>query len=271
MRKTFDDYIKAVKLKYDVEKEGKHAGFLLLPSPAQLRNLCLLVYDNGLNRNDENQFRNFFQPRENEDLRKCISNFDTEKFKAIGHFLKGKSESTNLTNLELIAVLLNYSPRPLPFFLKYENNQGDEKSAPAPEPNLFSKESIGPKTRHNKKAVFGVILISLLSAGYIAKDLCFPKKECMQWQDDHYEVVDCENDELSNLVLYELKPLDKSLLKFRKINVTRDTVFFKYGKPLYYYSKQNKKVEFFNAPGLHPVTGKPLKEVTRHIINEHVK
>ena len=84
MVKTYDDFLIAVKQQYDEAKNGKYSSFLLHPSPAQLRNLCLLLLENNLSKSDEEIFSVFFQVTEGKDLKRSIENFDIENVVARG-------------------------------------------------------------------------------------------------------------------------------------------------------------------------------------------
>jgi len=115
---TYENYTVGIKAKYDEVKEGLYASFLLQPTPAQLRNLCVLLLDQGLSNADEGIFNLFFQVKEGENLRRSIENFDVEKFKAVKNFLTGKNTKTNPNSLNLIAVLVNFNPRPFSKFIQ---------------------------------------------------------------------------------------------------------------------------------------------------------
>ena len=73
MANTFDDYILAVKSKYEVEKNSHYSDFLLKPSPAQIRELCLLIYDKGLSNKDNEVFELFFKIKSYFPLRLVLS------------------------------------------------------------------------------------------------------------------------------------------------------------------------------------------------------
>ncbi len=88
----------------------------------------------------------------------------------------------------------------------------------------------------------------------------------MVWNEDHFERTKCSgtgNEEL--LVTF-------SLANFKKIiNTDTITSFFKNGKVQVWYDKSNKELEFFTAPGIHPVNGKTLKPVTSYIIEKYIR
>jgi hypothetical protein len=81
MSVTIDDYIRSIKEEIITARQNDVKGFLVKPSPAQLRNLCLLLFDEGLNSNDKVIFESFFRATKEDDLRKKIENIDIDKLK----------------------------------------------------------------------------------------------------------------------------------------------------------------------------------------------
>ncbi|RZK11168.1 MAG: hypothetical protein EOO46_07720 [Flavobacterium sp.] len=281
MATTTNDYLKAIKARYEIEKAKTYAAFLTDPSPAKLRDYCLLLLEAGMPTSDQKQMALFFKPKPEETLDKCIAGIDTEKLKPIKDFMIGKTQQTNSVNLELIAILVHYQPRPYQKFLhrsKIESND-DEKEVDdfdfseegrykeeAEEDSFVSSESKSKRSM----LMIALLVISFFSVGYVAKDFYFPTKGCMQWQENHYEVVDCDVNGLVSIS--PVVGLDEDLLEFRKVELKKGMTFFKYKKPLYYYYKVSRdSVEFFNAPGLHPITNEPLKKITWHMIEKYVK
>lgn len=102
------------------------------------------------------------------------------------------------------------------------------------------------------------------------------QKECMQWNNDRYIAVDC--DEVQPKSIYDNRlpgplPIDAATIeKFRKITVDSNTVFFNAkGDPLVWYCKNRSgKLEYFNQPGLHPETQETLRKITPHIISKYI-
>jgi len=137
-----------------------------------------------------------------------------------------------------------------------------------------NEESL-PKPKQNKTyrslptIVTGIILFSIL--GYTVKQEFYPEKKCLEWKIDHYEHTVCKGSAVDSL--YQPRPLqaNNELLRFRKLNITAKTRFFINGQPAVWYSKDNNVVEFFNAPGVHPITGESLKPVTRHIVETYAR
>ena len=280
MANTFDDYILAVRSKYEVEKNSLYSDFLLKPSPAQIRELCLLIYDKGLSNKDNEVFELFFKIKPDSTLRKAIENIDVERLKKICNFLNGKSKSTSQNTLNLIAILVSYELRPFSFFLKSHFDENDKvnivtESEDAND-SFVSKQELEnqvPKANFKKRITLGLlVLVSVTSIGYTAKNIFAPEPQCMQWKKNHYQKVDCDKVNQYGLIKQnDIVPFDENQSKLIKIEVSDTTVFFKNNKPLYWYCKVNGKPEFFNTHGTHPETAKPLKPVTNYIIKKYVK
>ena len=283
---TFEEYKNAIRIKYDVSKIEEVSGILLNPTPAQLRNLCLMRLDNCLTKTDASVFRMFFNVKDEERLRKEIENFDIGKFKPIISFLKKEKDSDNVTRIELAAILVDFNPRPYNKYLL--NGKISERSILDVTPLVEEKEAnvdyfIEEKwvekvieTKNNdgvKKKIVTIlsVFLSLFFMGYTVKNMIFPERECMKWEGDHYEAVDCKNEKLGTGNLTSVVFLNEDLLTFKKIEVNTNTIFFKKGKPIVWYGKSfGGKYEYFNQPGLHPETEKTLKPISEYIIKKYI-
>ncbi|MEC5166258.1 hypothetical protein RCH18_001994 [Flavobacterium sp. PL11] len=279
---TFEDYKLAIKANYVEKREEEPSGILLNPTPAQLRNLCLLLLENGLSPSDINAFKMFFNSKEQERIRTSIEHFDIGKFKPIISFLKGEKDSDHVARIELAAVLVNYKPRP---YVKYLQNGkkslGDSTfliqttNKPVNNKQLVEKADenqvmVNSGFNLKKQVVIGIALIlSLFFVRYTVKDFFFAKKHCMQWKENQFEEVDCSTNHLGIGQLNTIVPFDENLIHLKKIEVNKKSVFFKYGKAVVWYSKNEGKVEIFNGPGFHPESGKPLKPITKYMIKKY--
>lgn len=282
MTTTYEGYLVAVKKQYEVAKNGMYSSFLLHPSPAQLRNLCLLLLENNVSKADEEIFKLFFQPPGGDGLRKSIGNFDIEKFKAIVNFLKGKSDWTNMVSLNLIAVLVDFQPRPYAKYLRtnFSDTAKDEiqtkKGIQRIEPIALvptKPTSVGDHLNMEifKKGAIGVGMLLVLIFGVsLINQSFFNQKQCMQWQNDHYEAVDCSVAQQGIITQNEVIPINNSVVNLRKIDVNEQTQFFKNGKPLVWYAKHKGKLSYFNSYGINPETGKALKPMTKYMIDKYV-
>jgi len=265
---TTVDYLKAIKHHIIVAKQHDTTGILHRPSPAQLRNYCILLFDHGLSVQDDITFRHFFQVGKEDDLRKAMQQFDVDKLKSIQKFIEGTIESPNLQNLEFISVLLDFQPRPYGLFSKKELVIQPKNSSAV----LAEKEVVLLlKKGYNsyKKIITGILIIISLCFGYVTKELFFPPKDCMQWNGDHYELVDCST--YASGKSSTVQPIIKNEIGLKKIIPTDTTLFFKDGKAVVWYCKSKDSIEFFNSFGTHPLNGKALRPVTHYIINKYLK
>ncbi len=272
----FEAYKKAVKLRYEEEKNGYYSSFLLQPSRANLRKLCVERLKENPSPDDLNSFKIFigfeFKPENRNKLKD-----ETDRFRTIENFLKGSSDSTDVEVINLAAILVDYTPRP---FLKFvKGHKGEEVDTRI---NVVEKEEINtvkttlllPENKFSpkKKLVMGLLgFTALFSIGYTAKDLVLPAKECMQWQSDHYELVDCQNKVDGLHSSAPIIPTDQKAIELKKIIVSDTTTFFEGGKAKIWYCKVDGLPEFFDGPGFHPITGKGLRPVTDYIIGKYVK
>ena len=307
---TFEDYKKAVKAKFEIEKEGVYFNFLSPPSQANLRNLCWERFKSNTNADDLSTFSSFFE-FEFDPEKKNHFKEQTDRFRPIGSFLKGEKDPANRFAVELAAVLIDFKPRPfkkfreavvtlpekpiedpkipLPFSgnidkeqeeeNKVEEDEGEEESdnenqgkfedglRAGNQSSLFGNlknrfsENFSKKL---KKTIIATIIIFALTATTIC--YFFFKKTCMQWSDNHYELVYCDKPLEGNL--NEIILRDDNLLNFKKLMVCDTTTCFKPdGEAIVWYAKRGDKADFFNANGngRHPETKRSLRPVTEYI------
>lgn len=96
--------------------------------------------------------------------------------------------------------------------------------------------------------------------------------QCMAWADSLYVTVSCSTKPYSQFGT-PVEPLDEMKLKnFKKVEVNMATQFFaEDGKPMiWYYKNKDGEIEYFTAPGLHPITGETLRKITPYIIETYV-
>ena len=283
-KNTVEEYKMKIKAKYSEAKTGSFSGFLLQPSPAELKTLCLLFFDNGLSKLDQEIFNRFFDIKEESNKRKQIEFFSVDKLKPIANFLKGSTENTRIVNLDLIAVLVDFKIRPYGKFIAEENSVKltadysiNESSKKKNDKLKQVDNKVGDFTMNNSRifAKKGLVLIGLLIVlgfgFYGIRSFLFPNKNAMIWVKNHYEAVNY--DKIGNA---EVIPLNQYVLdNFKKITVSDTSTFFKngdYDSPIVWYGKSSnkKEYEYFNQPGLHPETGKTLKPISRYIIKKYI-
>ncbi len=280
---TLEDFKKAIKEKYENEKGGSHAHFLLQLSRAKLRDLCFELFQENSNLDDLNCYRAFLGFEFDKNGSNKVKAL-TDKFRPLETFLKGETDLTDLAAVNMVAILVGLTNRPYLKFVKMEVGESDFKNEI---PILkMEKESIIVK-RHNedyalqfqntevkkhlllKKPylfIIPVLLILISIFGYQK----WNQKECMQWTNDHYEAVDCKTAQATLFQSTQKVAINETVLSLRKISVCDTTVFFSNEKPQIWYCKKGKEIEFFNGPGFHPENGKVLKPITTYMIDKYV-
>ncbi|CAM3774379.1 hypothetical protein FLGE108171_14565 [Flavobacterium gelidilacus] len=278
MSVTIDDYIRSIKEEIIIARQNDLKGFLVKPSPAQLRNLCLLLFEEGLNNNDNVIFESFFSATKEDDLKKKIENVDIDKFRPIRNLIEGSIESPSIINLEMVAILISFKKRPYKNYSKgYEVEKKNWEVKNEISPKTFDEESIQliHKKSKLKKMMFGGLgLVAISAVGIIGNSYNSKNDfQCMQWQIDHYEKVDCEmKNVLGTFSANHIEVINKKAIDLKKINVTPETTFFYKNKAaIYYYKVNDSVVEYYNGPGFHPLVEKPLKPITKYIIKKYIK
>jgi hypothetical protein len=109
---TLEAYKKSVKAKYELEKQGVFSDYLINPSPAKIKKLCGFIFEKNLNQTDLGIFDRFFDFKETENKVKQIAAFDTDKFRPFKNFLVQNTDISQMESLNLIAVLVDFHPRP---------------------------------------------------------------------------------------------------------------------------------------------------------------
>lgn len=195
--------------------------------------------------------------------------------RAYDRYVTGKNKSHNIgaATVDDLCVFLGYDG-----YLDYRSKYFGKK--PMPPLNLgFWKNVFG---NGNWKIIVGlvstVLFIVLLWKGSLRTMDPVGNLEgyrgCMVWNEKKFEKTDCASGlhpEYQNPIV----PFDEA----RYQNLKKlDSVYTGFGffseeteRPLVWYAKKSKtEVEFFSAPGVHPVTGKTLKAVTPYIIEKYV-
>lgn len=298
---TPEHYKKAIREKYEKEKSGDNSYYLETPSQARLRDLCWKIFVLSDNNDDLIIFSRFFKS-EFDPTKEAAFNQYLDKFRSVGSFLKGKKEPANFYAVELASILVGFELRPYNKFRKYHTEEESEtkqikggnadevvtSNVQVPTENGTekdggnAKEVISPATfflsstktfsfkrlKNIKQIIVGVALV--FGLGFAISYYLFPKKQCMQWSNDHYEEVSCDLKILGTGNFNKIEPLDESVFNLKKIKVTQKTIFFKGGVAIVWYAKTANGIEFFNTHGRHPENGHALKPVTQYIINKYV-
>lgn len=298
---TIQNYKKLIKEKYELEKNGDNYHYLVQPSAANLRKLCWQKFESNNNQNDLKVFTAFFG-FSFDITQKNTFKTKTDRFKPIGSFFRGETESPTDDILEIAAILVDFELRPHNKFRKYYTEEeseteqakgghtdnfvtsdvqvptenGIEKEAgkieevkkPATFFLSFTKTFSEQRLKNLKQIIIGVALV--FGLGFAISYYLFPKKQCMQWSNDHYEEVSCDLNIQGIGNFNKIVPLDESVFNLKKIKVSEKTTFFKDGEAIVWYAKTANGIDFFNTHGRHPENGHAVKPVTQYIINKYV-
>jgi hypothetical protein len=115
---TLKQYKKAIRLKYEIEKEGEYFDYLYSPSRAKLRDFCWLIFENNPTQDDLNVFRNLFSIDFDHTKKKKFKE-QKDKFRPIETFFKGETDLSNIDAINLAAIMVDFQPRP---FKKFNTN-----------------------------------------------------------------------------------------------------------------------------------------------------
>lgn len=141
-----------------------------------------------------------------------------------------------------------------------------------------SGEVVEEPVRRNwpKILIIAAVIISVITfiliKSFNPKVVNGGSEKCMAWADSLYIEVSCSAKPYTQ---YGTKPEPLDPIKldnFKKVEVNMATQFFaEDGKPMiWYYKNKDGEIEYFTAPGLHPITGETLRKITPYIIETYV-
>lgn len=272
-------YKKAIQSKFDIEKNKRYANFLLQPSRANLRNLCLERMKDNTNRDDLISFNLFLGFEFSlSQLNKLKAQKD--KFRPIETFFKRETDLSELEAVNIAAILVDFQPRPFRKYLEVFKGEGIENEKEEVSLGLIppnDKVTMVFKSKNNlkKNLAYGVVgFLGLFAVGYTGKDLLFPEKQCMKWVKDHYEMVNCL-DKAQGIGSYgTIVPYNEIEFNRIELKVCDTTEFFIDGnseKPKVWYDKEKDELRCFNMDGINPETGDQLRSITPYMIDKYVK
>jgi hypothetical protein len=295
----FIDYQKLVLYTY---KQQRDAGSLSLnlkdPTPAKLRKECLVVCSRRYQRKDELVLDAFFnQGADKELVLKAIEKSDIDKFRPLLNFIKESTETPEEKNVELLAWLIDFQPRPHNHLTNYEGltyrgatNINATETEQEPEiPGVDrkndgdnrligvgnSKAGIISRTSNLKTRniiITGVLALSAALGTYwlwpakTAQMLPPGTSACMYWTGEQYKTIPCSQKVSDTLVIaYDSARLDN----FRRITLPDTITILSVGKV--FYIKQKGNLEYFTSGGTHPVNPQiRLRPLTSYMYNKYI-
>ena len=138
-----EDYKKGVTACYRQKKvKGELSLNLSHPTPAKLREECLLVLNTRPQEKDEKIIRDFFNlGGVSSDYSHSIRRFDADRLRPLVNFLKDRIENPEPRNIELLAWLIDFEPRPYKFGTNYNSSPVFEEKEKI-EVLLFSEDEV---------------------------------------------------------------------------------------------------------------------------------
>lgn len=119
----FDDYREKVILTYEEKKKANAISLNLLHlTPGNIREECIKVYEERPLKKDENLLRSFFESKgDTTNYSSNIKATDIDKFRPLINFIRGKTVIPESKNVELLAWLIDFEPRPYKGDFDYVN------------------------------------------------------------------------------------------------------------------------------------------------------
>lgn len=272
----FDRFKQAVWEAYQTKRHRKELPPELEdPRPASLRDYCLRKCQSQLLPKDREALILFFSPdAPDHAIERNIRQFDTDKLKPIIQYLRGDTQNTREKNIKLLAWLIDFEPRPYDAWRragKTDIASTDYGSQPAI-PTQNERRPVSPPDEEIQKSrMVSKALGWMLGAVSLATAIFFfawkpGAKQCMYWQEHRYVAIRCSANEPPGALLIALD--QERLQGFKKI-MRPDTLSLAHVNKVW-YSKINNTVEFFTAPGFHPVhLDRALKVASKHIIEQY--
>ncbi len=307
----YSDYQKLVVQDYERKKAANQLSLNLShPTPAKLKEACLVVCSKRYSRKDGRILSSFFGEGDDKDaVLKAIKRLDSDKFKQIQKFLKNQNLKTSEKNIELLAWLIDFEPRPFDYGKNYIEGIADtvaiEKDEPeatedktesdaliievdktqtqqsetqideeqASESTESDSEDIEePIAKYPKPKIPLKILVSAIILIAIAGIIyCLIKGGCSGRHCMFWNVDHYEQISCTPSHGDTLViALDSArLLHFRKITQPDTITYNNLG--MVWYLKSHGDIEFFTSGGYHPVeTKRKLKPITIYIIDQYI-
>lgn len=273
------------------------------PSPTQLMNYCLTLLHRGELMEDIPTLNWIFNAlNKYPDLETGIKEFGPVGFRSLRNFMIGKTTKPREHIVKLLAVLIDFRPRPYEKWAKTrslhntenwqkmederllindtgcnqtentaEGNKRKEKIGsvvigdPCEEPNQRIRLEGSGWSKLKKPILYSIVAFSGMLGAYQIADSF--DRECMYWETDRYIPVACGE----KIEGAEIIPLDNKLVKqFRKI-MQPDTLTLRSIGKAWYGKPTVDSVEFYTMKGAYPMDRrKELKPATEYIIKKYV-
>lgn len=262
-------------------EDGTLPIYLMRPTAAGLRRECITVYAERYNTKDERCLRAFFGAAQEGSFQRVIANCHRDIFIPLVNFLRNPAIETDQKNLELLAWLLDFRPRP---FVTGMRLQGAEVIIPhtakaevitrEDETIAISSDRHPPGiTNWRKLTAVGIVMIILILGGYLgvaflgrgAKDPA--GTGCMYWTGTEYQPTPCTPKGGDTLAI-AANPL--LLEKFKKI--TRMDTVTRYSIGKLWYVRIDGGIELYTMKAPYPVgKSRSFFKLSRYMYEKHIE
>lgn len=264
------------------------------PTPKSVKEECRRVCLERYSKADQGALREFFgKAGTKEETLKSIDAIDIDRFRPVINLIKGQTSNPDSKNVELIAWLINFQPRPFDYTSEFSRKL-EELEMRIKDGEIFKEEEeldntqLGisserandrvPAKKHfrllGRNWLIGLGLVSVTGIGAIWKfnpsNGAIPEAEtknttCLYWNGYEYKNIPCRTS--GDTILIPFKP---ELLEFKRIT-TPDTISARsIGKV--HYSKKNKVLEYFTTGGKHPEDpNRKLKPLSKYMYDKYLQ
>jgi hypothetical protein len=279
----FVDYQILVLQEYERKKAASDLSHRMSRlTPAKFKEECEVVCNQRYDRKDEKTLEEFFGTGGDKmAILQAIKRCDTDRFRPLVNFLRGKTRFPDEKNIELLAWLIDFRPRPHVIGGKNSGIEPDisEKAGLTEEVvQIGKKEMPAPGTTAKTIAGFGkgkIIVAGMILAGAIAgvywawsrssTAAMTGPQACMFWAGDHYKQIPCSQ-KLGDTPVVALDP--EKLNFFKKI--TRPDTITDNSIGRLWYVRFNGNYEYYTSGGFHPIDPRlQLRPLTDYIYKKH--
>lgn len=305
----FTDYTLLVLSDYQRKKDTNIFSLnLIQPTPAKLKEECLIVCNERYQKKDERALKAFFG--EGADKTAClqaIKRCETDKFKPLVNFLRQQTATTEDKNIELLAWLIDFDHRPYELGKRYDvahpgeeavvdkqEEEVDKEAKPEPaineakdkvptEPSGQNGEKAagdtsGPvaskfKTRNAVVAVLILVIIGIITYRVASNGRAPAPAVALT---GHEACMYWSGDHYQQVSCSQklgdtmVIAMDSAqLINFKKITQP-DTITTR-SKGMVWYVKINGAIEFYTSDGYHPINRQlRLRPITDYIIRKYI-
>ncbi len=242
---------------------------LIATTRKSLKELSIEACAQRFDMKDEPLLGSFFGTKENRAAYQiAIQNSKAEEFRTLNNFLNDRTIEPSLKNINMLAWLMDFRPRPFHPDLKMPTPAGEPERVDLvqTEDDVINGDTEKGKT--NKRIMlYALLLVGFIIAGYFLINRPSGDEKCMYWNADHYEPISC-NKKPTDTTLTVIA-LDKAKLQYFK-KITRPDTLTAASIGKVWYAKINGEVEYYTSDGQHPLyPERRLLKLTATILNNH--